>query len=136
MGFVTNDSGVREQYETGMQRDTEVGKPRFDLLMPIGLPFQDQMVVRWAMLMARGAQKYDARNWERARTRKELERYVSSTLRHVNQWAAAMLGLPCGCSDTHLCDIHSEDHGAATFFNITGAEYTRYHMNQTSEGGH
>lgn len=136
--FVTKDSGERVVHETGMQRDTEHGKPRFALLMPLSLPYSEQMIVRWANLMARGAEKYDSRNWEQARTRKELERYVSSTLRHVHQWAAGILGLPCECrvnSDTLQwvkCDLHAEDHAAAVFFNITGAEYTNYHISKAN----
>jgi hypothetical protein len=41
-----------------MVRDTETDKPRFDLLLPERLPHEEQMLTRWAYLMARGADKY------------------------------------------------------------------------------
>lgn len=33
-GYVTKDSGVRAEYASGMVRDTQDGKPRFDLVIP------------------------------------------------------------------------------------------------------
>lgn len=112
-GYVTKDSGAREQFPTGMQRDTQAGKPRFDLVMPLGQPFEEQMLTRWAGLMARGAEKYDDRNWEQAATQAELDRYLASGFRHFVQWLA-------GETD--------EDHAAAVFFNIAGAEYVKWRM--------
>ncbi len=57
-GYITKDSGKRQQFDTGMQRDTQDGKPRFDLIAPLDLPYEEQMLTRWAKLMARGAAKY------------------------------------------------------------------------------
>lgn len=111
--FVTKDSGVREEFDTGMQRDTQSGKPRFDLVMPLGQPFNEQMLTRWAGLMARGAEKYDDRNWEQAATQVELDRYLSSAFRHFVQY---------------LAGEQDEDHAAAVFFNIAGAEYVKWRM--------
>lgn len=54
----TKDSGKRESYDNGMVRDVQTGKPRFDLLMPNGVPYPDQLLTRFAELMARGAEKY------------------------------------------------------------------------------
>jgi aminoglycoside phosphotransferase (APT) family kinase protein len=79
MDFVTKDSGQRQEFETGMVRDTETGKPRFDLCYK-------PMYWRWAELMSRGADKYGARNWELSATEAELERYQSSAERHLQQW--------------------------------------------------
>ncbi|MGH7484036.1 MAG: dATP/dGTP diphosphohydrolase domain-containing protein [bacterium] len=114
-GFTTKDSGERAEYSTGMVRDTTEGKPRFDLLMPEGLPFGEQMLTRWAALMERGARKYTDRNWEKARTAVERARFVASAFRHFVQWMAG---------DT------DEDHAAAVMFNIMGAEFVRYHMRE------
>lgn len=105
--FVTKDSGEREHFDSGMQRDTEAGKPRFDLIVPEGVPFEDQLLTRFAALMGRGAEKYDARNWEQANGAAEVARARSSAFRHFFQWF-------CGETD--------EDHAAATLFNIMVVE--------------
>lgn len=132
--FVTKDSGAREQFSTGMQRDTQAGKPRFDLVMPLGQPYDSQMLTRWAGLMARGAEKYDDRNWEQAATQAELDRYLASAFRHFVQWMSATTGT-CTCQwidgerDYEVpCELHDEDHAAAVFFNIAGAEYVKWRM--------
>lgn len=112
-GFQTKDSGERAEYSSGMVRDTRAGKPRFDLLLPDGVPYKEQMLTRWAALMARGAEKYSDRNWEKARTMEELERYLDSAFRHFMQW---------------ISGEEDEDHAAAVMFNIMGAEYVRYRI--------
>lgn len=91
-----------------MQRDTTEGKIRYDLVIP--KTGQGNMFKRWAELMTRGAIKYAERNWEQARTQEELDRYKQSAFRHFMQWYE-------GNTD--------EDHGAAVFFNIQGAEYVK-----------
>lgn len=72
------------------------------------------MLVRWAELMGRGAIKYGERNWEKARTAEELARFKASAFRHLVQW---FFGLN-----------KEEDHAAAVFFNVAGAEYVRERM--------
>lgn len=113
MGFTTKDSGVREEFASGMVRDTQEGKARFDLLLPKGIPYASQMLTRFAELMARGAGKYGDRNWEKARGQEELERYHSSALRHLQQWVA-------GETD--------EDHAAAVMFNVMAGETVKFKM--------
>jgi hypothetical protein len=113
MTWETKDSGERVEFDTGMQRDTAEGKPRFDLITPLRLPYEEQMITRWAGLMARGAEKYDARNWEKACTVDELSRFQDSAFRHFMQW--------------HL-GLRDEDHAAAIYFNVQGAEYVRYQL--------
>ena len=108
--YITKDSGERVSYDTGMQRDTSSNKARYDLISPAKLPMEKQMLTRWAKLMGRGAAKYDDRNWEKASTEKELARFKESAFRHFMQWYY-------GETD--------EDHAAAVFFNITGAEYVK-----------
>lgn len=113
--FETKDSGERLEYASGMRRDVETGKPRFDLLMPHGVPYDAQMLTRWAALMGRGAEKYGERNWEKAAGQEELARFTSSALRHLQQWAA-------GETD--------EDHAAAVMFNLLAAETVTYRLNR------
>ena len=107
--FVTKDSGQRATFDSGMQRDTQEGKPRFDLLFPEGVAYEDQFITRIASLMGRGAEKYDDRNWEKANSREELERMKSSAIRHFIQW---------------VCGERDEDHAAATVFNLLAYETT------------
>jgi len=91
--FVTKDSGQRESFDTGAKRDTQEGKPRYDLIPPGPLR-------RLAMLYARGAEKYDEHNWAKGMP---MSRCVASLLRHVYQFIK-------GDKD--------EDHGAAIIFNV------------------
>ena len=99
--FQTKDSGVREQFAGGMVRDTQAGKPRFDLI-------EDGMLWRWAALMGRGAEKYGDDNWRLAQGEAELKRFKASAFRHFMQW---------------LRGDQDEDHAAAVFFNVAGAEW-------------
>jgi hypothetical protein len=111
--FETKDSGKREEYDSGMRRDTEEGKPRFDLVVPKGVPFEEQILTRFAALMARGAEKYSERNWEKANSEAELNRYYSSAFRHFMQW---------------LTGETDEDHAAAVMFNIMCAETLKWKL--------
>lgn len=106
MDFVTKDSGKREEFATGMVRDTQDDKPRYDLLDRLFLK-------RWAELMARGAKKYGEENWRKAATAAELVRFQASATRHLFQWLDG--------------DI-SEDHAAAVAFNLAGAEMVKEKM--------
>lgn len=109
--YTTKDSGERSQYESGMQRDTEAGKARFDLLIPLGVPYEEQFLTRVAELFGRGAVKYDDRNWEKADSDAEMARMKSSAYRHFMQW---------------LCGETDEDHAAAVVFNLIAHETTAY----------
>jgi hypothetical protein len=101
--FITKDSGQRQEFSTGMKRDVQKGKPRYDLLdMP--------MLKRWAELMARGAEKYGEENWRKAATEEELKRFKASAIRHMYQW---------------LEGDYTEDHASAVYFNIAGAEMVK-----------
>jgi hypothetical protein len=86
MEYITKDSGKRQKFSTGMQRDVQEDKPRFDLILPSYIPYKEQLLTRWANLMNRGAQKYDDRNWEKAETEEELNRFKASAFRHFMQW--------------------------------------------------
>jgi Domain of unknown function (DUF5664) len=114
MSFSVHDSGKRLTFTTGMMRDTAEDKPRFDLIFPLDQEFNDQLFVRLANHMRLGALKYSERNWEKANTPEELERFKISAFRHFIQW---FLEVDDG-----------EDHAAAVLFNINGAEYTKQQL--------
>jgi hypothetical protein len=94
--FVTKDSGLRQDFATGSRRDTNEGKPRYDLV-PV------EALRRWADLMARGAKKYGEWNWAKGQS---LSRYEESALRHWYQYIDG--------------SAPEEDHLAAVLFNIGG----------------
>lgn len=113
MNYTTKDSGKRQTFTTGMVRDTSEDKARFDLLLPKGVPYEEQLLTRFAMLLARWAIRYEERNWEKAETKEEYERFKESLLRHTYQY---------------LCWDLSEDHAAAILFNVLWAETVLYKM--------
>lgn len=104
MKFVTKDSGKRETYKSGMNRDLQDGKPRYDLIW-------EPILTRFANLLERGAKKYDENNWKMANSIEELNRFKASGLRHMIQWK----------NETE----HTEDHAVAVMFNIMCAEYLK-----------
>jgi hypothetical protein len=106
-GFVTKDSGERQSFETGMVRDVQKGKARFDLVWK-------PLLWRWAELMGRGAEKYGENNWMKAATEEERNRFLASAERHMQQY---------------LRGDYDEDHAAAVIFNLAGAEYVRQRIN-------
>ncbi|MDP9904735.1 dATP/dGTP diphosphohydrolase domain-containing protein [Arthrobacter bambusae] len=118
--FETKDSGKRDTYASGMNREPDTGRPRFDLLVPENVPFDQQLLTRCAALMERGALKYAERNWERADSSEELERMKASAFRHFMQWVA-------GETD--------EDHAAAVLFNILATETTAYKIKRGRADG-
>lgn len=101
--FVTKDSGERQHYPSGMVRDVQSGKPRYDLI-------DRAFLKRWAELMARGAEKYGEDNYKCANSDEELHRFEASAFRHLMAWLNG--------------DI-SEDHAAAVAFNIAAAEMVK-----------
>lgn len=87
------DSGQREEFASGMVRDTRVGKGRYDLISPHALR-------RLAQHYERGGQKYADRNWEQG---SPLCRFFDSAIRHAYQW---------------LAREEDEDHLAAACWNL------------------
>ena len=112
--FITRDSGARQSYNSGMVRDTQENKPRFDLINPEYLPYTETLLYRWAMLMERGAVKYGNRNWEKANSKEELDRFKASAWRH---FIHAMGG------------DESEDHWSAICFNINAIISLQWRLN-------
>jgi hypothetical protein len=109
--FVTHDSGERAEYASGMVRDTDAGKLRYDLI-------DRPMLKRVAALYTRGAVKYGDNNWRLANSEEELVRFQSSAFRHFMQW---------------INGERDEDHGAAVFFNIAAAEYVRMKLTDEND---
>lgn len=151
-GFVTKDSGQRQQFASGMVRDVTTGKVDYTFILQgpmfarmirerarssilpaflawfrgdpdadyaamtldaIDVAESGQMFERWSQLMERGAIKYERDNWMKAEGEAEYVRFKQSALRHLMQY---------------LRGDRDEDHAAAVFFNINGAEYVKGKM--------
>ena len=95
------DSGQRQEFETGSRRDTDEGKPLYDLIPAYALE-------RLAMHFANGARKYGERNWEKGQP---LMRYIRSAMRHMES-------IRRGETD--------EDHEAAVVWNIMCFTHTKF----------
>lgn len=85
-----------------MVRDVTEGK--IDFLLAIDGP----MFERYAAHLTKGAKKYDKRNWMKACTIVEYERFRESAFRHMIAW---------------LNSEQDEDHAAGVMFNLNAAEY-------------
>lgn len=109
-GFITADSGSRQEFSTGAVRDIQIGKGRFDLMSPI---VQD----RDAGVLERGAIKYGPRNWEKGMP---FSRFLDSATRHLNDYAMIALyrrnGIPLDRLPPHVNP--NEDHLAQARWNI------------------
>ncbi len=114
MKYETKDNGEHKAFSTWMMRDTNKGKPRFELLYPLCVPYKEQMLTRFAELLARWAEKYSERNREKAETKEELNRFKESAARHFNQ---------------RLCWENDEDHASAVRFNMMWAEMVKWKLN-------
>ena len=104
MSYLLKDSGQRQQFDSGMVRDTTTDKIDYSLAL------DGPMFERLAAHLTKGAQKYSARNWMQASGQAELDRFRESAVRHFVQW---------------LHGDEDEDHAAAIFFNVNGYEYVR-----------
>jgi hypothetical protein len=85
-----------------MVRSSTVGKVNY-LLVRDG-----PMLERWARLLTNAVDSKGKRNWTKAHTADDLERYREGAARHFEQW---------------LRGDDDEDHAAAVIFNVNGAEY-------------
>lgn len=92
--YTLEDSGDRTVLATGAMRElAPTSKGRYDLISPIAIK-------RLAVLLAKGAEKYEARNWEQGHN---LSSYIDSALRHTFRL---------------LEGDESEDHAAAAMWNL------------------
>lgn len=97
---VTNESGVNRQSEDG----------KVDYLLVRDGP----MFLRWAEHLTRAVPKRGRQNWMRAKTSDDFGRFKRGAARHFEQWLESLDGIDDG-----------EDHAAALFFNVNGAEYVK-----------
>ena len=104
MNYSVKDSGQRQQFDSGMVRDTDANKIDYTLVL------DGPMFERWAAHLTKGAGKYAPRNWMLASGDAEYQRFRQSAFRHFLAWMQ-------GETD--------EDHGAAVVFNINGAEFVK-----------
>lgn len=88
-------SGDKQQFESGAVRDTQDGKPRYDLIDP-------GFNARLAEQLRKGAEHYGEHNWTKGIP---SSRYMASLLRHVEAYRAGE---------------RDEDHLAAAAFNLMG----------------
>lgn len=95
----------------GGVREDQSGRPRFELLVPLGVPFEEQLLTRCAVHMGKGATKYADRNWESFSDDDALERAKAGAMRHFFQWL------------TEVDD--GEDHAAALVFGVMAVEHVR-----------
>lgn len=107
--YIVKDSGQRKQFGGGMVRDTEEGKVDYTNLL------HGPMMERWATHLTKAKVKYPdvtpgTPNWTLAGGEEELARFRQSAFRHFIQWIQG---------DT------DEDHAAAIYFNVNGAEYVK-----------
>ena len=102
--YKTIDSGERKEYESGMFRDLDSSKPRYDLIY-------QPMLKRWAELMSRGLTKYTENDWKQANSLEELRMFKAKAYRHFFDWF----------NDEGT----DEDTAAAIMFNISAVEYLR-----------
>ncbi len=99
------DSGKRQEFNTGSVRDTREGKGRYDLLPP-------EAIYRLAVHFANGAVKYGDRNWEKGQP---LSRYLDSAIRHLFKY---------------LSGSRVEDHLAAAAWNALCCIQTEHWINE------
>ena len=109
--YETTDSGERVEFNSGMVRDSDTDKPRYDLM-------DRPMLKRYAELLARGAEKYGENNWKKADSPEELVRFQASAFRHFMQW---------------LNNEYEEDHASAVWFNIAAAEMVRAKLHEQAQ---
>lgn len=116
--FEIKDSGQRESFDSGMVRDTAVGKQRPDLVR------DGPMYLRWVRLLTNAVVKYSARNWMKASGQEEYDRFLESADRHYNIWYTwRKYGINIEDLNNPTNEPLKEDHAAAVFFNINGVEY-------------
>ena len=87
------DSGEKQKFQTGAQRDTPKGKGRFDLIPAYALK-------RVAKHYEKGAEKYGENNWRKGIP---LRRFLDSAIRHCYSF---------------LSGDRKEDHMAAAVWNL------------------
>lgn len=107
--------GKRVTFESGMVRDSADGRVQYWRIL------DGPMFDRWAEHLTASSSRYPdvalgRANWTLANSEYEYQRFKESAFRHFIAWYRGQ---------------KDEDHAAAVFFNINGAEYVREKL----EGG-
>ena len=89
---------------SGMVRSDNAGKTDYTLVR------DGPMYERWARHLTAAVPSKGKRNWMRADSAEDLERFRESAARHFEAW---------------LRGEDDEDHAAAVFFNVSGVEYVK-----------
>jgi hypothetical protein len=116
--YVTKDSGEKAVHSDGVQRDTQVGKTKFTLMFPRGVPMREQLFTRVAELYTRGGEKYGDRNWENSCAPDTLDHHLEALWRHFMSF--------------FFEENTEEDHAAAIIWNINAVELTRRNIRQST----
>ncbi|MEV8610210.1 hypothetical protein AB0383_20175 [Amycolatopsis sp. NPDC051373] len=116
---------VRTVFAGGGVRDGAVKTERFELGWVKGVPYDRQMLTRYACWMARGAQKYADRNWESFASADALEHAKGSLLRHVFKFLAELDGIPGDGED---------DNAAAIWFNVQACALIHERLTEQAHG--
>lgn len=98
MDYQLKQTGEKETFATGAQRDSQKGKPRYDLIPALSLR-------RVADLYTKGAEHYGDWNWAQGMP---FTRFLSSLYRHLQQF---------------MLEEDDEDHLAAIVFNAMAIMY-------------
>lgn len=94
---------MKRKFDTGAQRDTDIGKPRLSLI-----PTEE--LLRVASHYTKGGEKYGFDNWKKGM---KTSVYYDSAQRHLLKWWKG---------DT------DEDHMAAVVWNVLGAMWTEKNL--------
>ncbi len=103
MKYNLKQKSKRQTFDTGAQRDTQEGKPRCDLISPI-------MLERLGTLLAKGAEHYGERNWEKGMP---LSRLLASAMSHMIKT---------------LDGLEEEDHPIQCIFNLMAYIHTLHRI--------
>jgi hypothetical protein len=114
--YVTKDSGEKAVHSDGVQRDTQVGKTKFTLMFPRGVPMREQLFTRVAELYTRGGEKYGDRNWENSCAPDTLDHHLEALWRHFMSF--------------FFEENQEEDHAAAIMWNVNAVELTRRNIRE------
>jgi hypothetical protein len=95
---------------SGMRRSNTAGKTDYTLAL------DGPMFERYAKHLTAAVPSKGKRNWMNAQSEDDLERFREGFLRHAVQW---------------LRGDDDEDHAAALFFNVTGAEYVKDQLSRS-----
>lgn len=106
--------GKRTTFSSGMVRDSAAGRVQYWRIL------EGPMFDRWAHHLTKASARYPdvqlgRANWTLANSRDEYQRFKESAFRHFISWYRGET---------------NEDHAAAIFFNVNGAEYVKEQLQE------